>query len=133
MKNMLLGEKYEIRCKGMTRRRKDSLKRAVKVGIEIYHDREINPRRIDSIIDCQHYTKNKKCEVSVDDVGQKGGGNCKQYISFKGKSGGFVFKGYNDSPKSCPEDECTGLVLPTWNANVGRCYKCHGEIGWNAL
>lgn len=49
----------------------------------------------------------------------------------------FTLKGYNDQPKPCQEKtvtgrQCAGTVRPTWNANMGRCDRCHARVPWTA-
>lgn len=43
---------------------------------------------------------------------------------------GFTIKGFNDKPKPCLEDNCNGMVMPTRNANKGRCSECHAMYNW---
>lgn len=49
----------------------------------------------------------------------------------------FTFEGYNDKPKPCQEKlkdrKCSGVVRPTWNANVGKCDRCGAHVPWTAL
>jgi hypothetical protein len=135
MKGMRLRERYETKCRGMRRSGKDSLKRAVKVVIEVHQNRKTNPTSIDSVVSCSHISEDKKCTASIDDVDGKYNGNarCKNYVSCKGPiESDFTFADLNDRPKPCPEKQCSGLVLPTWNANVGSCYKCQTRVNWNS-
>lgn len=52
-------------------------------------------------------------------------------------AGDFTVKGYNDRPKACQEQpagrKCSGMVRPTFNANMGRCDTCGARVPWTAL
>lgn len=43
----------------------------------------------------------------------------------------FTFAGYNDKPKPCLNKKCSGMVKPTWNANVGKCDTCDKSFSWS--
>lgn len=137
MVKLYLREKYIINCGGMVRssREKNSLQKKIKVEIEIYQNHKTKPTCLDSSIPCPHFAENKKCLVSIDDTvkdAPKGKGNCKKYISFmETKKSAFTLSDYNDQLKLCLKKSCTGLVLPTWNANVGECYKCGNKVSWD--
>jgi len=53
------------------------------------------------------------------------------YLVKSQPEGGFTMKGYNDQPKPCLDPKCNGMVLPTYNANVGKCNECCQDFGWN--
>jgi len=54
-------------------------------------------------------------------------------IPKKKKKSDFEIPGYNDQPKHCPFGNCNGMVMPTYNCNVGKCDKCGKSIGWNEI